>query len=163
MSEKLNALLPKISPLLRMLGSGADGEIVNAVRALLRMLASAGLDIHVLVERLETPPLSHDEMQKIFDAGYAKRCADEAEQRRRSAVAVTSFATGDVGDGVNGYSWKEVIGHCLVNKQRIRNAWEANFVESVAEQLASSHYSKPTEKQAPILRRIFQSWFDGKI
>ena len=46
MSEKLNTVVPKITPLLRMLTSSAEGEILNAVRAMLRLLANNGLDIH---------------------------------------------------------------------------------------------------------------------
>ena len=59
--------------------------------------------------------------------------------QRSTAITVTN---GDVGEGINGYSWREIVGHCVANKSRIRNNWEANFVQSVAEQLAASPYSK---------------------
>jgi hypothetical protein len=53
MADKFDDLMPKVLPLLRMLGSGTDGEVVNAVALLRRVLASANLDIHVIVERIE--------------------------------------------------------------------------------------------------------------
>ena len=53
-SDKLDpSLISQLAPLLRMLGSGADGEIVNSVRILRQKLARAGTDVHALVDRLE--------------------------------------------------------------------------------------------------------------
>ena len=64
MTEKFDAVVPKLSPLIRMLSSnGTEREIANAGRAIIELLASAGLDIHALAERVEhggdeqlTPP-----------------------------------------------------------------------------------------------------------
>ena len=53
MVEKLDAVVPRLVPLIRMLSSTAEREVLNAVRALLRLLANAGLDIHALAERVE--------------------------------------------------------------------------------------------------------------
>ena len=72
MTEKLDAVVPRLVPLIRMLSSTAEREVLNAVRALLRLLASAGLDIHALAERVEhggNEPLSAAEMQRIYDKG----------------------------------------------------------------------------------------------
>ena len=77
MTEKLDAIVPKMLPLLRMLSSGTEGEVLNAVRALLRLLASIGLDIHALADRIERrAPLSAAEMQRIYDAGYQRGLLD---------------------------------------------------------------------------------------
>ena len=163
MPDKLAAVVPRIAQLTRMLASSSDGEVLAAARALVRTLVGAGLDIHAVVERIEIPPVSDEEMQKIFDAGYAERVSDEAEQRHRAVAVVASLADGEVGDGINGYSWREIAGHCLANRQRIRSRWESDrFIPSVAERLANPHY-KLSDKEAPILRRIFQTWFSGKI
>ena len=58
MAEQLDTVKPKVARLLRMLTSNADGEVLNAVHLLRQVLASAGLDIHALVDRIENPPLS---------------------------------------------------------------------------------------------------------
>jgi hypothetical protein len=50
----------------------------------------------------------------------------------------------------------------MLNKHRILNDWEVNFVQSLADQLSNPYY-EPSAKQAPIVRRIFQQWFNGKI
>jgi hypothetical protein len=164
--DKLIAIPRAAQLLLVALNSGAtDGERGNAINAFQRKLKEAGIDGHELVERLKTPPLDEAEMQKIFDAGRAQGRAEEIEQRQRSSVAIASaspFADG-VGDGVNGYTWRAIVGHCVLNKNLIRNRWEVDFIESVAEQLAMSFRRNPTENQAPILRRIFLRWFNGKI
>ena len=89
MAEKLDAVVPKITPLIRLLSSNAEREVLNAVRALLRLLASVGLDIHALADRIERggeAPLSAAEMQRIYDAAYQKGYADGTEHGRRSAV-----------------------------------------------------------------------------
>ncbi len=89
MTEKLDAVLPKLVPLIRMLSSTAEREVLNAVRALLRLLAGVGLDIHALAERIEhggDAPLSAAEMQRIYDKAYEKGFAKGAEQGRRSVV-----------------------------------------------------------------------------
>ena len=114
MTEKLDAVVPKLVPLIRMLSSTAEREVLNAVRALLRLLASVGLDIHALAERVEhggDEPLSAAEMQRIYDKGFEDGFAKGAEHGRRSAVIAAQpigvFAT-RVDSGVNGYSWQQI-------------------------------------------------------
>ncbi len=51
-----NALTPvaqRIAQCIRLLASDRDGEVVAAARALQRTLASVGLDLHALAERIE--------------------------------------------------------------------------------------------------------------
>ena len=68
MADRLDDLMPKVLPLLRMLVSGTDGEVVNSVTALRRVLANADLDIHVIVERIELSTVTA--RQKLYDVGY---------------------------------------------------------------------------------------------
>ena len=161
MTDKLAPLLPRIAQLMLVAldRASADGERVNAMRAIDHCLQGAGADKFELVERVKQAPVTEADMQKVFDAGYAKRRTDEAELRCRGVARRGNI----IRDGVNGYSWTEVASYCALNKQRIHNRWEANFVESVAEQLAFSRYATPSEKQAPILRNIFLNWFNGTI
>ena len=167
MTDKLDVIIPKITPLIRLLSSPTEPEAVAALRMLLRLLDKNGLDIHALADRVEQP-LSAGEMQAIYDAGYQKGHADGADQGRRSAVLAAAqpghlqAPDASVGDGVNGYLWQEIARHCALNKHRLANDWEREFVESVDEKL-THHYSAPTPKMASSLRRIFLNRFTGKI
>ena len=124
---------------------------------------------HEITKRIEAPAISEeairekikDEAKKIFEAGRAKGRAEEIESRQRGVVAIASLANSNDDKGINGYSWREIVGFCLLNKNRIHNVWEANFIESVAGQLANP-YSSLTAKQTPIVARIFRSWFNGR-
>ena len=51
--ERLDAVMPRLLPLLSILGSGTDGEVVNAVSSMRRILDNVDLDMHAVVERLE--------------------------------------------------------------------------------------------------------------
>jgi hypothetical protein len=51
--SSLAPMLPKLCPLIRMLGSSNDGEALNAARAIGRTLRSAGRDFHDLASALE--------------------------------------------------------------------------------------------------------------
>ena len=148
--------------------SSADGERMKAIHEVDQYLKSINADGHDVVARVEKPPqpeLPEDIKAKIkdaFDAGYAKGHADECEKRQRAVAVVASLGGFDAA-GHNGFTWAEIAGHCLLNKHRIRNGWEADqFLPSVAERLADPSY-RISAKEAPILRRIFQTWFNGQI
>lgn len=49
-------ILPRVSALVRLLGSPVDGERLGACRALERTLASSGATLHDLAERIERGP-----------------------------------------------------------------------------------------------------------
>jgi hypothetical protein len=150
--EKLDAVVPKLIRPLRMLSSNTDGEAIAAVRVILRVLTAAGLDIHVLVSRIEhgksddekekeEKKLSAGQMQKIHEAAYAKGYAEGTEAGRRSAVIAAAMPMGiidtsDVGPGVNGYSWLAIAQHCAANKH-LFSGKAVNFVED----LGRSHHS----------------------
>ena len=166
MAEKLDAVVPRLVPLIRMLSSTAEREVLNAVRALLRLLASAGLDIHALAERVEhggNEPLSAAEMQRIYDKGFEDGFAKGAEHGRRSAVISAQpfgvFAT-HVDSGINGYSWQQIAQHCATNSSLFHGK-DLDFVESIAEQL--TYRGSPTPAQAKWLRDLFMRKFGGRI
>ena len=115
--NKFDAIAPRAAALIRMLTSTAEGEVINAVRLLLQLLANTGLDIHVLAERVEKggdngatrASLNAAEMQRIYDTAYQKGFSDGSEHGRKNAiVAGPSIGTFNVGvdSGVNGYSWQ---------------------------------------------------------
>jgi hypothetical protein len=167
---KFNAIAPKAAALVRMLTSTAEGEVLNAVRLLLQLLASAGLDIHALAERIEKggdnntkASLNAAEMQRIYDKAYQKGFADGSEHGRKSAIfagpSIGTFNAG-VDYGVNGYSWREVALHCAANKHLFHGR-DYEFVESIAEQL--EYRSTPSPAQAKWLKDLFVRRFDGRI
>jgi hypothetical protein len=166
MTDALANVMPRIAQLLLVaLSPGAtEGERVNAMRAVQQQLERANSDSHELVERIKTPPLSENEMQKIFDAGREQGRAEEVEKRRRAMVAVNSpLVSGGVGDGINGYSWWEIVGHCATNAHRLSSQYEREFAESIAGQFQRGERDAPSPKQEPVLRRIFIYRFGGKI
>jgi hypothetical protein len=162
---ELDNITSKIAPLIRLLSSPVDQEVLAAARALLRLLTSAGLDIHALADRIEAEDdqLSAAEMQKIYDAAYAKGFGDGAEHGRNAVLAGASPRQGmmrivsDV--GVNGYTWQEIAAHCL-SKLHLFIGREAEFVESIAEQV---QYREPSEPQAKWLRDLFLRKCGGRI
>jgi hypothetical protein len=167
---KPDAIAPKAAALIRMLTSTSEGEVLNAVRALLQLLANAALDIHWLSTRIEKggdngearASLGAAEMQRIYDAAYQKGFTDGSAHGRKSAiVAGPSIGTFniDVGSGVNGYSWRQIAQHCVANKHLFHGR-DYDFVESVAEQLEYKPISAP---QAKWLKDLFMRQFDGRI
>ena len=89
MSTRLAPHLPRIAQFLLVAldRASADGERVNAMHAIDSALQNASADKYELIERIKTPPLTQEDLQKVFDAGYNKRISDEAELRSR-VVAV---------------------------------------------------------------------------
>ena len=138
MADKEKFDPPTISKLTKLLlvvlsPSTLDGEWTNALEALQRILKEVDPGGHELVARLGTASISDEEMQRVFDEGRKVGRSEEAEQRRKSMVAVTaSYAGGGDAKGFNGYSWREIVGFCLLNNHRIYNDWEVNFIASAA-------------------------------
>jgi hypothetical protein len=169
--SKFNAIAPKAAALVRMLHpSTKEGEWLNAVRALLHLLASAGLDIHALAARIENDAddasresLNAAEMQRIYDAAYQKGFAHGSEHGRKNAIiAGPSIGTFNIGvdSGVNGYSWQQIARHCAANKHLFYGR-DLEFVESIARQLEWK--SRPSPPQAPWLKDLFMRRFGGRI
>jgi hypothetical protein len=109
MPEKLDAIIPTITPLIKLLRSPTEQEALAALRMLLRLLSKHGLVIHALADRVERGGPNAAEMQQIYDAAYQKGYDDGSEQGRRSAMPATAqpwhvigTATADVGESVSG-------------------------------------------------------------
>jgi hypothetical protein len=69
----------KLGNVIRRMSSSSDGEIVAAVHAMLRLLASCGADIHTLAERIEKGGMSEKyrdevraQIKKAHEVGYEK-------------------------------------------------------------------------------------------
>ena len=162
----------KVLKLLAILTGDPDSrEFMTAARALPQALTSAGLDIYVLISRIEhgkgDEEYSAGALQKVWDAGYTKGHADGTDSGRRSAIIATAMPMGvldtsDVGPGVNGYSWLEIARYCADNKQRIYRDKDREFIDSVLEQMTYRHKA-PSPPQAKWLRDIFNQRFGGRI
>jgi hypothetical protein len=170
MSE--NPTAKRAAAVMKMFIAPTDGEKLNAIQSLLQLLASIGLDIHVLAEllvkRIEGKPsepasLNAAQMQRIYDNAYQKGFADGSEYGRKSAIiAAPSIGTFNVGvnSGVNGYSWQQIAQHCLTNKHLFHGR-DYEFVESIAEQL--EYRGTPSPAQAKWLKDLFMRRFNGRI
>jgi hypothetical protein len=168
--NKFDAIAPKAAALLRMLTSTAEGEVLNAVRLLLQLLANTGLDIHALAERIEkgggaasARQLNAAQMQRIYDSAYQKGFADGSEHGRKNAIiAAPSIGTFNIGvnSDVNGYSWQQIAQHCLANKHLFHGR-DYEFIESIAEQLECR--PTPSLPQAKWLKDLFMRRFNGRI
>jgi DNA-binding FrmR family transcriptional regulator len=141
----LTPIAGRVASLVRMLSSDRECEVINAVRALLRTLKSAGADIHVLADRVEKPngsALTNAEMKKLYDAGYQDGVR-EAENKMHG--------NSDFRD-IDGFpAWSEIALYCQRNNRRLR-ANEQGFVNDMASQTV---WREPTEKQAKWLKSIF--------
>lgn len=168
MADKLDDLMPKVLPLLRMLVSGTDGEVVNSIAALRRVLANANLDIHVLIERVELSTVTA--RQQLYDFGYEDGRADEAEEQRRKTVAAQQGKPSisprnlddefddDVGPGINGFSWHAITQHLMTNLSRIR-AQDQSIVESVHRGL----FDQASPRRAPNKQDGYATFSSGNL
>jgi hypothetical protein len=163
--NRFDTIAPKVASCVRMLSSSFEGDVISAVRALLKLLNSAGLDIHDLSDRIEKgggqpPPSSLDtaQLQCIYDAAYQKGFADGSEHGRKSAI-LAGPSIGTFSTGVNGYSWREIANYCAANKHLFHGR-DCEFVESIAEQL---QFRAITPPQAKWLKDLFMRRFDGRI
>jgi hypothetical protein len=165
MSERFNAIAPKLSLLIRMLSSNGTGEIANAGRAIIKLLATVQLDIHALAERVERgdeETLTAAEMQRIYDKGFEDGFAKGAEHGRLAVIGAEPLAdfAACLDEGVNGYSWKQIAAHCAANKHLFHGK-ALDFIEDMPAKLAAFH--SPTPAQAKWLRDLFMRKFGGRV
>jgi hypothetical protein len=141
----LTPIAGKIASLIRLPSSDREGEVINAARALLRTLKSAGADIHTLADRVEKPnggALTNTEMKKLYDAGY---------QDGVRAAENKMHGNSDFRD-IDGFpAWSEIALYCQRNNRRLRPN-EQEFVNDMASQTV---WREPSPKQAKWLRSIF--------
>ena len=129
MTNKLDTLPARTMQLLVVAfsDSASEGERLQALLGVDRHLKSVGSDGHDLVDRIKLS--DKDNLKQVFDAGRAKGREEEIEQRQRSDVAIASLAgNGYAATGFGGFTSREIVGHMLLNKQQIKNGWEARFV-----------------------------------
>jgi hypothetical protein len=144
----MTALAPiagKLGSLLRMLTSDKDGEVLGHARALVRVLATNGADMHDLAAHVEggNGKLTDAEMKKLYDAGY--RDGTRAAEDRH-------YGAGNFRNADGTPEWHEMASWCQRRGDRLRDK-EREFVDDMA---GRTVWREPTEKQAKWLKSI---WF----
>ena len=121
---------PKVADIIRQLLSDREGSILAAVRAL-KLIA----DIHAIAEPIKRPPLSKEEMEKIFEEGRAQGLED-AERKQIEAINSTE----------DDPDWEEAV-HLL---QRFKNHFgeqHRDFIDHMAEMVDDGR--RHTDSQDP--------------
>ena len=132
------AISPRISALIRLMGSPVDGEALNATRALGRTLQSAGIDFHALADAVECP------------------AAPVPARRRRNPKA-------DHGH-INWHPQHRAYVCAILEKGLVRfpfNAWERDFITSIIGRLRSPN-GRLTFKQAEVAERLVAKVENGR-
>jgi hypothetical protein len=145
-----DALAPisnKIQALIRMLSSDRDGEIVNAVRALNRLLKANGADIHAIADGV-----GHANGKKFTEADAAEIYRRGVEDGRREAEKNQDigFRNVNVHDEP---SWHEIACECQKHPDHLRDDREKQFFNDMVRR--TIHGGKLSEKQASWLRSIY--------
>jgi hypothetical protein len=140
----------RIADLVRLLGSESEGEVLNAHRALKRVLASRCVgftDLGNAIEKLATGGLADDQMQRLFDAGYQKGLKDAA---RKQVEAEGAFGLRPDGSP----DWESIALYCQREKGRLKEDRHHQFVDDMASRMTWS--LEPTPKQATYLLSLFR-------
>jgi hypothetical protein len=134
----------KLKPLIRLLSSNQDGEVVAAARALNRLLKVNGSDIHALADSIgqANGKLNEAEMRKLYDAGF------EAGVR---AVEDKQHSDEDFHNTDGTPSWHAIAVWCQRRDERLRDS-ERQFINDMA---GRTVWRDPTVKQEKWLRSIF--------
>jgi hypothetical protein len=150
MSAHKKTLEERLADCIRRLASDKDGDVLAAAHGMLRILQSAGTDIHGLAHAIEnlgkSAEVSKDQMKKIWD-----QAVQHTENRLHGADDFVST------DGKP--RWEQVALFCQRNKGRL-NPRTYEFVDKMAAQTVFGR--EPTEKQHKYLFALFLQ-LGGKI
>jgi hypothetical protein len=143
----------RIADLVRRLSSPSDGEIVNTVHALQRALEANDLDIHAIAEPLEAPNGKHipeEQMQKVWDAAYARGVQDTENRQHGSDDFI----------GTDGKPTWEAVALFLQRSKGRLDPKHHEFIDDMAGRTAWEH--DPTERQHRYLHSLFYK-LGGKL
>jgi len=141
MSADKKTLEQRIAMTIRLLASDRDGEIIAAVHALKRVLASAGTDLNGLAHGIENlgKGISNEERKKIGDTAV-----QHTENRLHGAD--------DFIESSGKPTWQSVALYCQRNKQRLAPKHH-EFIDKVASQVPWDR--EPTERMHKYLFSLF--------
>jgi hypothetical protein len=150
MSALNEPVAKRIGKLFRLLSSEHDGEVLNAARAMQRLLESERLSFHdiaAVIEgcngEIEERKYSDTDAEIIFARGVEKGRVEQA--RERDAPPEFYDADGEP-------RWLEIALFCQKNGEALRSEWERTFINDMAGKLL---WREPSEKQAKHLLAIF--------
>jgi hypothetical protein len=138
----------RIAMTIRLLASDRDGEIIAAVSALKRVLASAGTDLNGLAHGVENlgKGISNEERKKIWDTAV-----QHTENRLHGSD--------DFIESSGKPTWQSVALFCQRNKARL-DTRHHQFIDDMASRTVWDR--EPTEKQHKYLFALFLK-LGGKI
>jgi hypothetical protein len=137
-----SAVADRLAKLVRMLSATHDGEVLSAVRRILRTLDTAGLTIHDLADGL-----TGKNGKKFSEAD-----AVEIYQRGKLDGAREAMANGGAFRSVDGPSWHEIACECEAHAAKLKDH-ERKFISDMMARTV--HGGQLTEKQASWLRYIY--------
>jgi hypothetical protein len=152
MSSLNEPLAKKIARLLRLFGSDFEGEAVNALMAMKRLITNEGLsfnDIATLIENHQ----GEIEEKKYSDADATVIYAKGVEQGRAEAASRGTILPEDFYHEDGSPRWLEIAVWCQERSTRLRPK-EQEFIDDMAGRLQWAG-RKPTEKQGQWLLSIF--------
>jgi hypothetical protein len=139
----------KIADLIRRFGTSFEGEVLAVWTALKRLLASRDVsftDLGDAVEKLASGGLEEAEMQRLYDAGYAKGVSDTRREQATAQAALGLRPDGSL-------DWEAIALHCQREKSRI-DAKHHQFIDDMAGRLAWGR--EPSDKQGKYLLSLFR-------
>lgn len=148
MAEK--SLEQDIARLIRMMGSDHDGERLNAVRALGRLLAANSVtftDLGDGIEKLATGGLEESVMQRCFDEGRRTEREEIACKHVEGEALLGKHPDGS-------YNWPAILRFCQREQARIRDQKSAEFIADIAPRLLYSG-REPSLKQGEWILGVF--------
>ena len=94
MTSVLAPIADKLGKLIRMLSSNQDGDVLNAARAIVRTLDTAGLDVHTLAANIggDDKKFSEKDAREIYQRGVAM-AGRRPSRSRRAPFSTTSTST----------------------------------------------------------------------
>ena len=179
MADHPAAKLPLIERLWAVLFSttASDSERLKALHVIDRHLTETGIDGYEIIERIKTPPVSEEEMQKVFDAGRELGRTENAVTVVKpkppffGSPGAVSRSGGIYGfedddrirgaDVYKGYRWCDIAEHCDDNAHRIPEKHHG-FLADMADKLTRS-YGTISGRQAKYLANLFTQHLGGRI
>ena len=147
MTSVLAPIAGRLGKLIRMLSSNQDGDVLNAARAIVRTLDTAGLDVHALAANIGggDKKFSDEDAREIYQRGVAD--GRQAAEREQNAPVFRNVNLNDEP------SWHDIACECAAHGARLRDKRERKFVNDMVRWTV--HGGEPTEKQAKWLRSIY--------
>jgi hypothetical protein len=152
-------LVDRLSKLIPMLGSDQDGEVINAARAIQRALTAENLDLHAVVEAIDSGARTRSGLRvrpgRPFNYASAKREADPLFAVPEPDAATPKFGLPLAGpDSVE--SWAQVAAYCLRINKEIPKKFGGRSLKDFELRLLDmiTRYHWPTNREAVVVETI---------